>query len=123
MCNFDLPLGPVLRAHTHTLNTVLGQTFSEKNAPEYIKDVVETLENCESLVTFLKRTVAAGRLAHTVIEECKVRWNNKVHTLKSILMQHSDIRQLLENRDQLHWMEGIFEDQLMNCSNAQLSSN
>lgn len=97
----------------HALNTVLRHTFSEKNAPECIKDVVKMLDNCKSLVTFLKRTGAVASLPHTVIQECEVRWNSKVHMLESILKQYTDIRQLLEDKDQLHRMEGIFQDQLM----------
>ncbi|XP_044069250.1 zinc finger protein 618-like [Siniperca chuatsi] len=97
----------------HILNTVLRDTFSENNAPEGIKDVVEMLDNCKSLVTFLKRTGAVASLAHTVIQECEFRWNSKVHMLESILKQYSDIRKLLEDRYQLHRMVGIFQDKLM----------
>lgn len=78
------------------LNMVLRHTFSERNAPEGIKDVLEMIDKCKSLVTFLKRTGAVASLAHTVIQECEVRWNNKVDMMESILKQYSDIRQLLQ---------------------------
>ncbi|KAF1377848.1 hypothetical protein PFLUV_G00205000 [Perca fluviatilis] len=96
----------------HILNTVLRQTFSEKSAPEGIKDVLTLLDNCKSLVTFLKRTGVVASLTHTVIQECEVRWNSRVNMLEAVLKTYSDIRKLLEDKDQLHRMEGIFEEQL-----------
>ncbi|KAL7380102.1 hypothetical protein ABVT39_011668 [Epinephelus coioides] len=83
----------------HILNTVLRHTFCEKNAAECIKDVVEMLDTCKSLVTFLKKTGAVASLAHTVIQECEVRWKSKVN--------------MLDEKDQLHRMEGIYQDQLV----------
>ena len=70
--------------------------FNEKNTPEWIKDVVEMLD--KNLVTFLRRTGAVVSLAHTVIQDCEVGWNRKVHMIQSILRQHSNIRQLVEER-------------------------
>ncbi|KAA0719503.1 hypothetical protein E1301_Tti016010 [Triplophysa tibetana] len=96
----------------HTLNTVLRHTLSERNAPEGIKDVLEMIDTCKSLVMFLKRTSAVASLTHTVIQECEVRWNSKVDMMESIQKQYSDIRQLLEDKGQLLQIEGIFQDQL-----------
>ncbi|KAL7403703.1 hypothetical protein ABVT39_003909 [Epinephelus coioides] len=59
------------------------------------------------------KTGAVASLAHTVIQECEVCWNSKVNMLESVLKHYGEIRQLLDEKDQLHRMEGIYQDQLV----------
>ena len=96
----------------HILNTVLRHTFSESNAPEPIKDVVGMLDKCKSLVKYLKKSGGVASLENTVMQECEVRWNSKINMLESVWKQYGDVRALLERKDQLHRMEGIFQDQI-----------
>ena len=70
--------------------------FNGKNTPESIKDVVEMLDKI--LITFQGKTGAVLSLAHTVIQECEVGWNRKIHMIQSILRQYSNIRQRMEQR-------------------------
>ena len=97
----------------HIINTVLRHTFSTKGPDsDSIEDVVDLMDYCKELVAYLKRTGAIASLKHTVNQECDVRWNSKVTMLESIQRQYQDIRELLQNRDQEHRLDGIHQDQL-----------
>ncbi len=97
----------------HVINIVLKHTFDVKeNTPTYMRDVSDIIAKCKSLVTCLKKSGTVVQLPHTVTQECETRWNSKVAMMQSVSKQYREIQQALQEKDQLHRMDGIQLDVL-----------
>lgn len=67
---------------------------------------------CKSLVTYLRKSDTVVQLPHTVIQECQTRWSSKVVMMQSVSKQYREIEQALQEKNQLHRMNGIQLDVL-----------
>ena len=97
----------------HVINIVLKHTFDIKeDSPLFMHEVGEVIDKCKSLVTYLKKSGTVVQLPHAVIQECETRWNSKVAMMQSVIKQYREIQQAMQEKDQLHRMDGIQLDVL-----------
>ncbi|KAG1953590.1 zinc finger BED domain-containing protein [Pimephales promelas] len=95
------------------INIVLKHTFDVKETmPTYMRDVSDVITKCKSLVTYLKKSGTVVQLPHTVTQECETWWNSKVAMVQSVSKQYREIQEALQEKDQLHRMDGIQLDVL-----------
>ena len=91
----------------HVINIILKHTFEERDAPDFMGDVTDQINQCKHLVAYLKKSGSTLSLSHAVVQESETRWNTKADMLHSIARQHGQIRALLQDKGQEHRIEGI----------------
>uniref|UniRef100_H2ZW59 BED-type domain-containing protein n=1 Tax=Latimeria chalumnae TaxID=7897 RepID=H2ZW59_LATCH len=90
------------------LNTALKHTFDAKTMPEEMKDVVCVIKNCKNLVRCLKKTWSHCKFTTcSNTRSARLTGIAKQQMMESVRKQFNEIRQLLEDGDQLEGMNGI----------------
>lgn len=97
----------------HVINIVLKHTFDIKeDSPVFMHEVCEVIDKCKSLVKYLKKSGTVVQLPYAVMQECETRWNSKAAMMQSVSKQYREILQAMQEKDQLHRMDGIQLDVL-----------
>jgi len=90
-----------LRCACHCLNLTVQQAI------EIVSSVKLIVDDCSSIVTHFKRTGLQSSLATTLKKDIDTRWNSIVEMLQSILLNKDKIIQLLNDRNEDHWIASI----------------
>jgi len=100
----------------HVLNTVLRNTFDNKNCPEPIRLMIKA---AKELVRYLKKTSHQNLMQKQVKQSCETRWNSTFLMLKSMHDAHGDIQKLFADHVplQMSRVTAVDVDMLRNVQN------
>ena len=94
----------------HVYNTVMRHALDVNQLGDVVPEVSDTLRAVKEVVRFLKSSGMASRLSHTVKQMVDTRFSTQFLTLRSIKAVYPELQQMLEERDELHRLDGINED-------------
>jgi len=68
---------------------------------------MNTIKECKSLVIYFKQTSLYLRLKKSLKQKFESHWNSKLEMFESINDQFETITNLLDERNELDWLENI----------------
>ncbi len=90
-----------IRCVCHCLNLTVQQAID--NVPS----LKSTIDACSSIVTHFKRTGLQSSLTTTLKKDVDTRWNSIVEMLQSIILNKDKVVELLDDRNESHWIASI----------------
>lgn len=92
----------------HLFNTVLRNTF-ENNflAQEDLEIIKTTMDNCKSLVMFMKQSGYMNLLPKSIYQEVETRWNTRLLMILSVDDQFEHIQEILTSKEEDHRLSEI----------------
>jgi zinc finger BED domain-containing protein 1 (E3 SUMO-protein ligase ZBED1) len=84
----------------------LGTSFQNKYF-ERFPSIINTIQECKSLVRYFKHSTLNSKLNKTLKQEVETRWNSKLEMLESINDQFELITKILSEKDELERVQNI----------------